>query len=262
MLTSTLMTPGGKSMTYSTSRSVTLVDAQPLNVSTLVETTEYGSRIYVRTFDKAARTVTVNTPSGLQQTMTYDAEWRLVEVQNPGLAPRVYTYNLEGDITEIEQGGQFLQFEYDAQDRIDLVRDPAGRTMGYSYDDADRLVQAVLPGTNTYDVSYDDNGNRTTIQMPNGASHTLGYNQIDLLETYTNPTSDTYTWTYDLDRRRTQLQLPSTRGLPVRQRRPGRHGHVCRGHGRQRLPGPDASPRKHAVDACRRRNPAVPGFRL
>lgn len=211
MLSSTLETPGGKDISYSKSRAVTLVDGEPLNVDSLVETTTYGTRSYIRTFDKAARTVTVETPSGLQQTMTYDAQWRLMQVQNPGLAPLIYSYNAEGDVTEISQDSQFLEFEYDAQDRINLIRDPAMRTMTYSYDNADRLVQMVLPGSNTFNISYDDAGNATTVQMPNGANHVMDYSPIDLLESYTNPTLDTYSWAYDLDRRRTQLQLPSTR---------------------------------------------------
>ncbi len=161
---------------------------------------------------------------GAEQTRSYDLESRLSTlVDYSGLPSTEYVYDTQGRLTQRRQAdGQVFDFgyepsgqrrymtdsrgvtwyDYDAQDRLERVTDPKGRTIEYVYDGVGNLtsrtvttradtwtedftydsmnrIETVATGTLTWSMTYDATGQLETLSFPNGLTTTYGYDDRD-----------------------------------------------------------------------------------
>jgi YD repeat-containing protein len=104
----------------------------------------------VYTFDSAGKLVAIRDAKGNETTLSYDGSSRLDRVTEP-------------------TGQRYLDFDYDASDRLILVTDHANRTVGYEYDASGDLTVVTdtrdytwtyaYTGTHLLEAVYDPDGN-------------------------------------------------------------------------------------------------------
>jgi len=76
----TVTTPGGKVLTTTTQRAVTLADpGDPLSLRTLTDTVTINGRVFTTVFDAATRTLTRTTPEGRRYSVVADERGRRVQ---------------------------------------------------------------------------------------------------------------------------------------------------------------------------------------
>ncbi len=211
--TVTATLPSGRTLSTSTSRSVTLANrADIFSVTSSTERTTSAGQTTTRVYDAGARTVTTTTPAGRSSVATLDAKGRVQSfVPTGGIEAVEYSYDAKGRLTERAQGSDERTFGYDAGNRLTTVTDSEGRQTKFTYDGADRQTRVELPSGRTYQLAYDANGNRTGVTMPSTATHTLGYSAVDRMTSYQPPGSGAYGFVFDKDGRQTGSALPSGR---------------------------------------------------
>lgn len=209
--------PGGRTLTQTSQRTVTLSDPNdPLSLQTLTETATINGRMFTSHYAAATRTTTTTSAEGRTHVAVVDAQGRVVSKQlAPQLSPITIDYDAKGRLTEVAQGAQAFTYTYDAANRVESRTDTAGQSTHYAYDAADRLTHVILPSNRTFGFGYDAAGNRTQVTMPNGAIHTFSYTPVDREERYTPPGNAAYERAYDVDRALTRSTLPGTRLVDV-----------------------------------------------
>ena len=211
-------TPSQLAMTIATSRAVTLADPQNvMSLSTEIEATTVNGRIFTRTFNAAARTLTMRTPLGREVTSLVNEQVRLVERRIPGLLPVQLAYDPHGRLSMVTQGSRAYTMSYNAEGYLSSIADPLSRTRGFSYDLAGRITTQRLPDGHEVSYAYDDNGNATSITPPQRPSHVFTYTPVDLRTEYIPPTVGVGTsltrYAYNVDRQLTDIAPPDGRSV-------------------------------------------------
>ena len=146
-------------------------------------TTPEGVTTY--THNGANQWLTVTYPGGVKQEASYDTASRLTGVVNhksDGTVLSSFTYGLDdmGQKISVTDDVGTTQYRYDANNRLDLVTEPSGRTTEYTYDGAgNRLTQTVTPPGGPAEVT------------------SYRYDGANRLELVTTPDATTVSYTFD-----------------------------------------------------------------
>ena len=204
-----LSTPGGPDGHVESTREVTLVDDDPsTGVATQVDKAIINGDTYVRSYDRATRTITSTSPEGRKQYTKLDQLGRPVEAGQPGRAPVATTYDpATGLVTKVAQGAQSWTYEYGPGRIVSARTDAGGRTVRYGRDPMGRPTRITLPTGRVHDFTYDDAGLVETATAPAEAGeqvpvHRFEWTGIGLSEKYTAPNGAEYgsSWTTDRER--------------------------------------------------------------
>lgn len=214
----TVTTPGDKTLTTATERTVALMtSSDPLSLTSLTERTTINGRTYTSIYNAATRTFTRTSPAGRQSTTTIDELGRVLFEEVAGLLPTSYTYDSRGRLATISQGtdadSRTTTFTYNSQGLLAAITDPLNRTVRFTYDAAGRVLQQTMPDNRVISYTYDAGGNLTSLTPPGQPAHTFNYTPVNLEERYTPPAlgSDPVATahSYNLDRQVTQIALPT-----------------------------------------------------
>ncbi|MEW6298461.1 MAG: RHS repeat-associated core domain-containing protein [Thermodesulfobacteriota bacterium] len=213
-----LRTPGGRTLTASEGRSVTLTDPiDLLSLTQLTETFTLNGRTATSVYTAATRQFAETTPAGRQGEMTIDALGRITAEQFGGLAPSAYTYDAHGRIATVTDGtgaeARTWTFTYNAQSYVETITDPIGRVTRFTYDDAGRVLTQTLPDLRVLSYTYDANGNLVSLTPPGRPAHAFAYSPVDLETAYNPPdvpgvVPDQTDMGYNIDRQVTSIARP------------------------------------------------------
>jgi RHS repeat-associated protein len=221
--------PTGLTSTLTTTRAAALSNpADPLSLTSQIDTLVINGRTYTSVFDRSAKTITTTTPAARTSTVTLDAQGRVIKEQVTGLEPVAYTYDAQGRLSAITQGtgasARTSTLSYDTKNQLTGVQDPLLRTVGFAYDLAGRITTQTLPDLRTIGYTYDGNGNVTSITPPGKPRHGFTYTSVDLESAY-NPPSPlggegggeglTTSYTYNLDRQLTLVTRPDNQTIQL-----------------------------------------------
>ena len=94
--------PSGLQLSGSSSRKATLANpADPLSLTSQLDSLTVNGRTFTSLFDAAARTVTQTSAEGRQTVTQLDTVGRVVEERTPGVAPVQYGYGPRGFLTTV-----------------------------------------------------------------------------------------------------------------------------------------------------------------
>ncbi len=145
-----------------------------------------GSQTISYTYDNNSNQLTMTDSTGTT-TRTYDELNRTTTKNVPSIGMNTYVY----DITTNVVAGNIKETSTDAK----------GNNVEKVYDMIGRLASVIsADGTTTY--TYDGNGNRISMEYPNGVKEEYTYYEDNLLKTLVNKKADgsiidSYTYTYD-----------------------------------------------------------------
>jgi RHS repeat-associated protein len=208
----TTTTPAGRTQHVTVARGATLADpGNPFSNASETTTLTTGGNAQVTTYDRAARTLTVDSPAGRSSVTTLDTEGRVHDLTPAtGQLPVTFTYDAKGHVAKTVQGTQATTYAYDAQGRLAAVTDAGGATVTYAYDAADRLISETFPGGRTYSYSY-AGGRLATITAPKGGVNHFTVDGDDRVTGFTPPAGTGYTRSFDHDGAVTAVAFPSGR---------------------------------------------------
>jgi RHS repeat-associated protein len=204
----TLRTPAGRTLTLSSTRSVTgLAANDPWTFTSVTQATTINSKTFTTTYDAAQRRITSRTPTGRMLTMDVDTLGRLTSLAEPGSGVFALTYGGRGEIVSLSHGARTMTFTYDDALRVTMAQDNVGRSAEFAYDDAGRLIMQTLPDGRTIAFGYDENGNLTTVTPPGRGAHTFAPTAVDLIASHAVAGTVTR-YVYNADRQLTQVLRP------------------------------------------------------
>ncbi|MGZ5445925.1 MAG: NHL domain-containing protein [Thermoanaerobaculia bacterium] len=204
----TVKTPAGRTLTLTSTRSVTgLQPVDPLVFTTATQATTINGKTYTTTYDSTLRRITTRTPAGRSATMDVDTLGRLTSIARAGMGVLRLTYGGRGEIVSLSHGARMMTFTYDDDLRLRTAQDNAGRTNGFDYDAAGRLEMQTLSDGRTIAFTYDVNGNLTAVTPPERPPHGFGQTPVDLVDSYSIDGTVTR-YVYNSDRQLTQVVRP------------------------------------------------------
>ena len=99
-------------------------------------------------------------------------------------------YDLDGLLTRMEySGGEALDLEYDASDRLDTVTNERGKTLEFSYNANDKISSVATP-TGTFTYAYDTDENLSTVTKPDTEVRTYHYEDTNFDHALTGITDE------------------------------------------------------------------------
>ena len=199
---STVTTPGGRTRTTSTARTVELADpGDPLTLKRLVDSTTVNGHSTTTTYDAAAHTLTARSANGAESVTTIDGQRRPTHFELPGIEPVDFDYDDDGRISRRIQGDRIWRYQYAdvAQGETSGEINPDNDPTNYAYDAAGRVLSTTVPGGRTTALAYDPAGDVSGVTPPGRPQHTLTYTAQGLIKTYLAPASSNETLTYDAD---------------------------------------------------------------
>jgi len=214
----TMATPGGLTLTSTSTRTATLSDVNNLlSLTAQHDTLVLNGRTSTSHFDAATRTFTTTSPAGRVSTRTIDPQGRTTASQVTGLAAVNMTYDAVGRLATVTAGtgpdARATTLAYDGQSYLHAITDPLGRITSFTYDAVGRPLMQTLPDGRVIQTTYDANGNVAALTPPSRPAHGFDYTPIDLERQYSAPpvtgggTNQT-TKVYDADRALTALTRP------------------------------------------------------
>lgn len=208
---STYETPGGKSYTTETTRSVTLADALDLlSVDSYTETATVNGRQYERTYDPDANRHTANTPAGRTLDVTLDGS-RLSTVEPGGVDPVSVARDDAGRPISLGRTGSEVSLEYDDAGRPSGVTDAEGRRSEMVFDAAGNPTSFTSPAGKTTEFASDEDGFLSKMTRPGGDVHGYTFAANGELAQYAPPEGGTFDLSHDGDGLPTTFDPPSGR---------------------------------------------------
>jgi RHS repeat-associated protein len=185
-------TPQGRILAATSEREASFDDpAHPHRISALVQRYTVGGRTSTARYDGASQTITSQSPTGKQRTITLDALGRPQRIEQPGSAPYLVTYDDDGRIASVQRGEdpdtRVMLFHYDAHGHLAEAIDPLQRTHRYEHDIVGRLRAQTRPDGPRIAFDYDAHDNLTSLTPPGRPAHAFRYTGADLAEQYNPP---------------------------------------------------------------------------
>jgi len=221
---STVVAVGRCARAYTTTYDhvVTTVPANspdPAHVKTVVDTATFNGKTWKVTFDRDAKTSTVESPLGRKSIVRYAqttatgpwlgaAPWQVDSVEAAPIAKVSYGYDTLGRITSVKQCAdptisstcREVKSEYKttgvAKGSLDWVDDPLGKRTSFVRDAVFRATETMLPGARTIGMRFDTLTNAVALKTPR---HT--------------GTTKEHLFLYDLAGRPTEYQPPAVSGV-------------------------------------------------
>ncbi len=218
----TVTTPGGKVLTTTNQRTVTLADPDnPLSLRTLTDTVTINGRVSTSVFDAATRTLTHTTPEGRRYTGIADERGRLIQEQFGNLEPGSYAYDIVGRLATHSQGvgagSRVSLLDYGSDGFLASWTDPMTRTVSFATDSGGRVTEQTSPDGGQVHFAYDLSGNAHGLTPPGRPEHTFGYTARDEVSAYTPPAvggeSSQTRQTFDPDRQPLRTDFPDGRAV-------------------------------------------------
>ena len=175
-------------------------------------------------YDIRGNLITVILPEGNTINSTYDLANKLIEVSDSLGNKIVYGYDVEGnrirEETKDPQGAlkKYLDFTYDAYNRLKKiinpdtnyteytydalsnrtnVKDPKNYNTGYTFDALNRVITMTQPEQTLTQYSYDKHDNPTSITDPKGNITSYQYDDFGRRFKVISPNTGTTTYVYD-----------------------------------------------------------------
>ena len=201
----TVSTPGGKVLTATARRTVTLAAANDLfSLRTLTDTFSLNDRVAITVFDAPSRTLTSTSATGVQSRVVVDDRARPIEMQFGDLSPISYAYDTRGRLTSSTQADRMASVRYGDDGLPSSTTDPLGRTLRVRRDADGQITELTLPDGRLVRYAYDLDGNVSAVTPPERTEHLLAYTPRDEVASYVPPlvgTADERVgFTYDADR--------------------------------------------------------------
>jgi RHS repeat-associated protein len=212
--------PSGLQLTGSSFRKTALTNpADPLTLTSQIDSLVVNGRSFKSVFSAAARTVTATSAEGRQTIAQLDSLGRVIEERAAGVAPVRYDYGPRGFLTTIKRAGRVVRYDYDSTGRVRKVTDPLGRFEQYAYDSVGRVVKQTLFNGQEILYGYDANGNLTSLTPPGRPAHTFAYTANNLDSVYTPPAAGLANpatrYTFNLDGQLTRVVRPDSLAIDV-----------------------------------------------
>lgn len=214
----TVVTPGGRTSTTTSGRTVTFLDPNgdkqsPSNVVSILDTVTINGRSISSTWTAATRTMSTVSPEGRQGSTRFDVYGRVEEASSPGVLPVGYAYDSFGRLETVTQGTRTTTYHYDAEGYVEWIRDPLGREVHFTYDDAGRVRTQRLPDLRVIGFTYDANGNLTSVTPPGRPAHGFDHDEVDRATLYDPPqvtgvSEDRTLYAYNLDHQLERVTRP------------------------------------------------------
>jgi YD repeat-containing protein len=126
----------------------------------------------------------------------------------------------QGNVTKVTSpNGRFIEFTYDASNRVTQAKDNIGRTVGYQYDGSGRLWKVTDAAGGVTEYTYDTSHRMLTIKDPRNITYlTNQYDTNGRVTLQTQADSTTYQFAYTLNGsgRVTQTDVTDPRGYVTR----------------------------------------------
>jgi RHS repeat-associated protein len=185
-------TPQGRTLSATSAREVSFDDpAHPHRISSLVQRYTLGNRTSTARYDGASQTITSQSPTGRQRTVTLDALGRVQRIEQPGSAPYLVTYDDDGRIESVQRGegasARTMLFHYDVHGNLAEVIDPLQRAHHYEHDIIGRMRAQTRPDGTRITFDYDAHDNLVSLTPPSRPAHQFRYTGADLAEQYIPP---------------------------------------------------------------------------
>jgi RHS repeat-associated protein len=213
----TVRTPGGKVLTTTTQRTVTLANpGDPLSLRTLSDTLTINGRVFRSVYDDATRMLTHTTPGGRRYTGIADDRGRPVQDQFGDLEPGSFTYDVLGRLTTATRGVGTLSrvtgLDYGNDGFLANVTNPMSQTTSFTTDLNGRVTDLASPDGQQVRFAYDLNGNLRGLTPPGRPEHAFNYTARDEVSSFTPPAvgaeNGETRYTYDADRQPLRIDLP------------------------------------------------------
>jgi RHS repeat-associated protein len=188
----TVTTPGGPTLTASTSRAVTTSDrGNPLSVTGATYTVTVNGNTWTSVYDASTRKVTATSPQGRQVVSQLDARGRVVSVAVPGVDPVVYHYNARGQLDQTSQGNatetRQSTMAYDNGGLLHTLTVGA-EIAQYLYDLIARPTTLTRPDSKSIGVVYSTDGRTVSVTAPSQSqAHVMNVNPEMGTAGYTPP---------------------------------------------------------------------------
>ncbi|NJD69712.1 MAG: PKD domain-containing protein [candidate division NC10 bacterium] len=225
----TIVTPGGLTLTSTSTRTATLSNPDnSLSLTAQDDTLVLNGRTSTTHFDAATRTFTTTSPAGRISTRIIDPQGRTTSTQLIGLAPVTMTYDPFGRLATITTGteadARTTTMTYDANSYLQSITDSVGRVTSFTYDAVGHPLTQTLPDGRVLQTSYDSNGNVASMIPPSRPARAFAYTPGDLESAYHPPSplagegggeGVSTTYTYNADRQLTLVTRPDGQTLSL-----------------------------------------------
>ncbi|MBI2390786.1 MAG: hypothetical protein HYV09_14445 [Deltaproteobacteria bacterium] len=192
----------------------------PAHVKTVADEATFNSSKWKVTFDRDAKTSTVQSPLGRKTIVRYAqttapgpflgaAPWQVESVETAPVAKVSYGYDALGRITSAKQCAdpaipstcREVKYGYKtsgvAKGSLDWVDDPLGKRTSFVRDAAFRATETTLPGARTIGMRFDTAANQVALKAPRHAG-----------------TTKEHLFLYDLAGRPVEYRPPTVSGAP------------------------------------------------
>lgn len=199
IMTSTTATePGGRTITETQSRTVTLTDpANPLTVATQTETTTGPNGTTTTVYQASDHSLTMTTPGGSVNKVIIDNLGRITSTQeDPKVAPDLHHYDSNGNLDQQTVTGMTTNFTYDHDGRV-LTATTATGTQQYVYNDQNQTVTTTSPAGRVYVASTNTATTTTKLTNPDGGTDTASTTSHGELTSFTTTGQSALTFSLD-----------------------------------------------------------------
>lgn len=190
-------------------------------------TNEVGHATTITAWNGRGQPTSVTDPNGVVTTLSYDFAGRVLTTTiNPGGAQSQYAfeYDAGGNLSKITQpGGGYLQYTYDAANRLTLITNDRGQTQTFAvndlgdptavtvrtsgstitrqqsfvYDELGRLIQSIGAGSQTTGFAYDKVDNPTTLTDARGKVFGTTFDALDRVIAESKPGGEVVEYAHD-----------------------------------------------------------------
>lgn len=192
-------------------RLVSMTD--PLNRTTTIAYGEPGGGCSA--CNKDSKPILITSPSGKQKKFSYDAVWRLItSTEGYGTAEAAtttYNYDANDNVKVImDPAGHTTSFNYDFRNRVINAYDGLNRRTDYTYDGPGNVLSKKVPGTTAMAFTYDSMDRRLTSVDQNLKTTSFQYDAEGNLAVLTDARGNAYSYLHDLENRQTKLTYPDS----------------------------------------------------
>jgi YD repeat-containing protein len=198
-------------------------------------TNALGHVTQITAHDDNGRPLTIVDPNGVTTELTYDGRGRLLTRTTYGQTTAMQ-YDEVGNITRITQpGGSYIEYEYDAANRLIAISDTVGNRIAYtldaagnrtkeeisdpssqltkthssSYDALSRLREQIGAAAQTTLHEYDPEGNRTKTTDANSNPTAWAFDALNRMTEATDALNGNTLYTYDAQDNLTSVTDPN-----------------------------------------------------